>query len=84
LQLHLIEQTCGQFRARSENFAPQLRDLKLQMGDQSLFSRGCGLGGGGVRFGEDASVALGGQRRFQRFEVIGKGIEIGVHDLIRS
>jgi hypothetical protein len=80
LQLHLIQKPRCPFRARPEKFALQLLDLKFEMRDQRLLDGEFGLCGGGVSLGQNPSVAFGDERRFQRFDVVGKIEEAGVHD----
>ena len=61
------------------------------MRDQSLVVRDLGLGDGGVclsdrglGLGDNPSVALGGQRSLQRFDVVGKIMPTGVHESDQS
>ena len=72
LQLQLIEQTPCALRARSVSIPLELLDLQLQMGDQGLVVGG--LGPGPSELG-----ARGEQRRLERFNVVGKGVEASVH-----
>ena len=79
LQLQLVEKTRRAFRTRPENLAPHLRDLKLQMRDQRLIGGELRLRDGGVRLGQNASLALDDERRLQRTDIVGKVREAGVH-----
>ncbi len=72
LQLQLIEQTPCALRARSVSIPLELLDLQLQMGDQGLVVGG--LGPGPSELGTRRE-----QRRLERFNVVGKGVEASVH-----
>jgi hypothetical protein len=67
LQFQLIDEARGALRALAEALAVELLDLELQMRDQCLVGRQLRPGGGGLRLCHD-------QRRFERIDIVGKGI----------
>ena len=68
------------FRARPEKLALQLLDLKFEMRDQRFPGRKRGLCRRRIGLGQNPSVALGRERRFQLRDVIGNGGSRRVHN----
>ena len=85
-QLQLIGQPCRTFRLLAVDLALQLGDAQLLMGDQRQVFGSHGLGDSQLRrdrvpVREDLPLAdpRRQQRCLQRLDIVGKGLEIGVH-----
>ena len=79
LQLELVEQPFQALRSLSEDRAPQLLDLQLEVRDQNsvigeLGTNGCDLG-----FRRRSPFLCSDQRRLERVDVIGKSVGTGIH-----
>ena len=80
LKLQLVKKPRRALGPRSINHAPQLLDLELKIRNQrTVVSR---RGSSAGQFGADrrSLSARRNQRGFQRFDVVGNGGKIGVHE----